>query len=588
VRAAAVVLLALACAGLACGSDAPRPAPGPPSPSGKKQLVRLTLDGEVPERSTPGFLGAAESRSIYEWTTLLDDLGRDADVAAVFLEIRTIGCGWACAEELARAFETLRGTGRKVHCMAEELDDREYLFATRACDRIAMEPGGTLWLDGLAVRGVFLREALASLGLQADIVHVGRYKDAGEPLTHDAMSPEMRTQLEEVLDGRFGTVLSGVAAARKKAPEAVREIVDRGPFTAPEALARGLVDVVVHSDRFRSQVRRETGGRFIDDHDRDLRERASADDLGEVLRTLSGDRARPRLDEPSLVVVYVTGPIARAGSEAAGLLGESGATADELVPLLEDLAKDENVKAVVLRVDSPGGSALASDLIWRAARRLDRKVPVVASMGDVAASGGYYVSVAARRIFADASTITGSIGVVGGKIATRELLGLIHVHEETLTRGANSAMLTSSGRFTGPERERLQSMMEQTYGDFVGRVATGRKMTHAAVRAIAEGRIYTGTHAMQIGLVDEIGGLGEAIAWARRAARLPETATVVRLPSVGGLLDALTGVATGRAAVSPSIDAIVSRLASPELRAAASRALLLEADPVLAVLPVAF
>ena len=576
-RAGAAIALAVALGAASCASRAPDRTPKPPAADGKRHIVQLEIDGELEETDRIGPGSAASMRARLERLRAIE---ADSDVVGVLLTIGSVDAGLAKLEDLASAFASLRKSGRKVYCALGDAGNKEIFLAARACDHVALAPGTGLELTGLAADVVFVRSALATIGVQADVVRAGAYKDAFEPATRDEMSPEMRESLGALVDDLFATLIEGIATGRGLEPRAVRALVDRGLFDADEALLARLVDSVRHADSLRWLARKELRGKLVADDS--LRRKAHADDVGRLLRSLSGEPRPPSPEEPHLGLVQIVGLIASAGDDA-GVLSDEVVGADAIVEALERMGRDEHTKAVVLRVDSPGGSASASERIWRAVDRLRARKPVVASMSDVAASGGYYVVAPATKILAQKATVTGSIGVISAKVVAGELAQRLGARVEVIERGAMAGLHSPFRAWSAQERAALARVTRSTYGLFLRRVAAGRGRD---LSAVAEGRVWSGRRAMASGLVDQVGGLTDAMALARRLGHLPPSCPVEVAPEPTTLLDRLLG-RSGIGAAAPARADLTSLLAvAPRpLRSAAATLLLTNRDPTLVALP---
>jgi len=473
----------------------------------------LALAGPVVERETWSFTGGhgTELRAL---TERLRDLADDAQLTGVLLRVDGIAISLADAVELRVAFHDLRDAGKLIACHAERADNATYVVLA-ACDRIAIAPLGDVAITGPTAMPVHIKPLLDKLGIRADFLHVGAYKGAAEPLTRDAPSKEMQETLGAILDRRYQTMVDMIAADRKLEPAAVKALIDTGLFPSDQAKAAKLVDDVAGFEAFRDDVTKAAPWTQLElDPDK-------TDRLAMIMRASRFLGALPA-DKPAtdhIAVVYALGTIVDGYGE--GVLGARQQIASHtLVAALRALTADDTVRAVVLRIDSGGGSAQASELIWRAVADLKAKKPVIVSMSDVAASGGYYIASGATKIFALDDTLTGSIGVVGGKLAPRDALARIGVHTFPIGRGKHATIAASLGPWSDDERQTIQNSMQAVYRVFVGRVADGRHKTPAQIQAIAQGRVWTGTKAKELGLVDEIGGLDAALAEARKLAKL--------------------------------------------------------------------
>jgi len=449
--------------------------------------------------------------SLLDALQILDAAAADPQLDGVLVRLAGAPGGWSQATALRRALLRVRESGRPVVAYGERLGTPELLVAS-AASRLWLPPSGSLALVGLRAEGFFLRGLLERLGVEPDVVRVGGFKTAAETFLRDSMSPEQRAQSEALLDDLYGELVEALAAGRGLAPEAVRERVDRGPWSAPAAVEAGLADACLYPDELEPELERLTplppperpGPRRVRLVDAPSYGALRARTAG--FRPLVGDVAR-------LAYVVASGPIH-------GGRGPYGIAGDAFRELLERLRRDAGVKGVVLRLTSPGGDTLASDLLWRAVVTTRRDKPVVVSMGEVAASGGYYVAAAADAVLAEAGTVTGSIGVVGGKLSLERLYARLGVGRDGVERGARAGMLSESRGFTAEERAALRDEMQAIYGSFLDKVGEGRGLDRSAVERVAQGRVWSGARARELDLVDALGGPLEALAEARRRAGL--------------------------------------------------------------------
>jgi protease-4 len=433
-----------------------------------------------------------------------------------------------------------------------------------ACDRIGLAPLGEIAITGPAAMPVHVKPLLDKLGVQADFLHVGAYKGAAEPLTRDAPSKEMEETLGAILDRRYQTMIDIISSERKLDPAGVKAIVDVGLYTAEQAQAARLVDEIAPFEAFRDEAKAPWARLTI--------ERKHDDQLSSWLAIARFFGAMPQ-DRPMgdhVAIVYAISNIVDGKGD--GVLGARQEIASQtLVAALRALAGDDAVKAVVLRVDSGGGSAQASELIWHAVADLKAKKPVIVSMSDVAASGGYYISSGATKIFALDDTLTGSIGVVGGKLSPAGALAKIGVLTYPMGRGKHATMMASLSPWRDDEKAVIQASMEAVYKQFVARVAAGRHKTAEDILPIAQGRVWTGTKAKELGLVDEIGGLDAAIAEARKLAKLGADSELEIYPPTPTLRDVLAGFGQVQAPLGLTMMRDELRAADPTVAAAAER-----------------
>jgi len=509
-------------------------------------IAHVALAGSLPDGVGQGGLLADVAPHLHRVIERLDKAAADGRVKGVVLSIESPDLGRARADELRAAIARVRKAGKPVAAHLVGSQPVHYMVAL-ACDTITMPPAATLEITGVRVEVTFFKELLDKLGVQAEILQVGEFKGAGEPLTRTTMSPQLRAQYESFVGDLFEQLVERIAADRRLAPEKVRELVDTGVFTPEAAREAGLIDAVGYEDEVAAalakqvelaepKIARDYAARKIDN------DFSGIGGLVKLVEMLSGQKqAASPGKHKQVAIVHVTGEIAE-GKGRDDLLAGGAAGSDAVIEAIRDAAQDDKVAAIVLRIDSPGGSALASDLIWREAERT--KKPVVASLSDTAASGGYYVAVAADKIVAAPGTLTGSIGVVGGKIAVGGALDRQGVHTDVVSKGRNAGWLSMQTPFTAAEREAFMATMKDVYRLFTTKVAAGRKLDVAKLDALAEGRVFTGRMAKEAGLVDRLGTLDDAIDEAKKLAGLAADEEIERvlLPEPRGLFDDLFGM----------------------------------------------
>jgi protease-4 len=499
----------------------------PAVPAGAR-IVTVALGGSIPDYRAAAPLDVLSEREPLHLAGLwqaLERLRDDRSVRALAVRIRDLDVGIAKAQELRRQLGAVAAAGKPVLCYLDSAGEGtngtlEYYLAS-ACSEISLAPLGEINLLGLRAEAIFLRGSLDKLKIEPSFLTAGRYKSAAEVFTEREFSPAAREALEAVIDGYFEQIVAALAEARGLPPAAVRRLIDQAPLSAERALAAGLIDHVEYPDELRS--------RLDDAH--------GEPSWQELAAAATGQRAAGEI-----AVLFAQGTIVLGNGGADPWTGEAFVGADGLGRQLADFAEDDGVKAVVLRVDSPGGSAVASDLLHRRVERLAAEKPVVVSMSDVAASGGYYLAAKASRIFAEPATLTGSIGVISGKLATgrfeTELLGATR---DAVSRGANAGIYSTARPFDDRERQLLETRIDEIYRRFLGVVADGRALPVEAVERVAGGRIWTGEDALARGLVDELGGFEAAIAAARELAGLDAGARVSFHPRAQGWLEWLAG-----------------------------------------------
>jgi len=496
-------------------------------------ILELDLTDGVGEEPPTDPLSALLTMRRARLADLLDGLRRarsDQRVKALVAKIGGQPIGLARVQELRRAVEEFRDAGKMTVAWAETFGEFSagnvpYYLAT-AFETIYLQPSGDLGLTGIAVEQFFLRGALDHLGIDFQVAKRHEYKSAAEQLTERNFSGPAREAIERLAASVTGQLTDAIAERRQIAPDTVRELIDRGPFLAAQARQAGLVDELGYRDEVYARVRRHAGQEAILQH------------IGRYQRSRAlAQRARklPSPQQRHVALIYATGPIRRGRSDRGPLSGGAMGS-DTIGAALRAATADDGARAIVMRVNSPGGSYVASDTIWReVVRARNAGKPVVVSMGDVAASGGYFISMAADAIVAQPGTVTGSIGVLSGKPVFSDLLTRAGVTTDSVCQGAHSEMFKATRPFTEDEWAMVNDWLDHIYADFTGKVADGRRMPVARVHELARGRVWTGADALANGLVDELGGLDRAAAIARRRAGLPGAVPLRIYPRVAPL-----------------------------------------------------
>ncbi|MDA1192743.1 MAG: signal peptide peptidase SppA [Candidatus Poribacteria bacterium] len=485
----------------------------------------------------------------------LEHLRSDSTVVGVLLNLNGASLSRAESQEIAAELKRLRDAGQKVVAYADTLSNSQYALAAQA-DRVVISPLGSVDLIGISSEVMFYKDLFDKVGVQAEMLRAGAYKSAVEPFTRTELSDEAREMVNRLLDDQYDQMVTQIAAGRRVEPDAVKRLIDGGPYTATEALAAGLADDVKYADELDDYL--DTFSKIdvtlVKSHSFDDDEEPISD-LGLLLRLwleATQHRSATVSDRDKIALVRVEGMIVPGRRSSPFQSGEY-AVSGPIVAALNKAADEPTVKAIVVRIDSPGGSALASDLIWRAMKRAGAKKPVIVSMGSVAASGGYYVAVGGNHILADEGTITGSIGVFGGKFNLSGLYDLVGVHTEAVRRGQNAGLYSDDRGFTDTERERLQAQIDEIYRVFVQKSADGRKRSFEEIDAVAQGQVWTGREALSRGLVDEIGGLKRAFDVAKVHAGY-STRTKLELwelPENDSLFDSFFGAGMSRLSALP-------------------------------------
>lgn len=484
-------------------------------------LLTLRVSGSLPDYSPDDpfkkYFGGPD-QSLTGLVMQFKKAKADKRIKAILLDVDVSGVGWGKAEEIRDAIADFRSSGKPVYAYLEFGVNKEYYIAS-ACDKIYVPPPGELFINGLAADVMFFRGSLDKLGIYPDIYQIGKYKTAGDMFTQKEMTDAHREYVNSMLDDLYAHYVNAIAQARHKTPDEVRTLIDNAPYNAAKAKEVGLIDESLYRDDVEKQIKMTLGYKESDAFT-PVRANDYRDVSPESLGLNKGER---------IAVIYATGDIG-SGSSANSPSGDQSIGSDTLAKALNDAAADKSIKAIVLRIDSPGGSGLASDIIWHAVEAANQKKPVVVSMSDVAASGGYYIACAASKIIAQPSTITGSIGVLAGKPVLRGFYDWLGISNEYVMRGKTAGLFRETEKFTDDERAKFESWIKQTYyGDFIPKVAKGRKKDEQSIDAVGQGRVWTGAQAKDRGLVDEFGGLDRALEVAKQLANIPADKGVERV-----------------------------------------------------------
>jgi protease-4 len=479
-------------------------------------ILKLGFSGELPEEPIEShLLGLVQRRrdDYFSLIALLRWAREDTDLRGVLIRCDNLRIGWAKVQEIRRSLTALRVAGKAVWVHLTHPGIREYVLAS-AADQVVLAPAGTLDIAGLSSEVTFIAGTLKKLGIETELVQMGKYKSAAETFTRSDMSEPHREMVESLIHDLYEQVTEAIAGGRRVEAEAARALLDRGPFTAREAEQLHLVDALLYEDEAEERLRVQLDNARVIEAADYLRRRAR------VVR-----REVLRRGHPAIGMLHITGTI-KTGESISGTDAASACGAAAVARDLKRLRERRDIGAVIIRVSSPGGSGLASDLIWHEVMRTREQKPVVASFGDVAASGGYYVGVAGTPVLAEAGTITGSIGVLAGKAVLKGLYDQLGVTKQVITRGRHAALYSDYVPLGDEERQRLRAEAEFFYADFVEKVASGRRLGAEAVAAAAEGRVWSGRQAKALGLVDQLGGIESALDEAKVLAGLKPEARV--------------------------------------------------------------
>ncbi len=511
----AVILLLM----MAAGSSAPRIA--------NDSVLELHLSGDLPEHvSEDVSFASLQGRTPVTLLTVLKAIERAAQddrISALEIELDGLQVGWAKAQEVRWAIENFRESGKPVYAYLVNAGTMDYYVAS-AADDLRSPPESVLDVKGLRAEVAFYKDLFDKLGVDVEMERIGKYKSAAEPYSRSSMSDEFRQVLDAMLDEYMKQFLEGTAPRRKKTTEEMRALLDEGPFLPDQAVAAGLID----------------GLTYPDEQDELMRNALVVKELNKVTLSEYVQSGAIKLEQSStnrIAVLYGVGSIMRSSG---GVFGDAVLSSDDFNETVRQLRDDESIDAVVLRIDSPGGDAIASDDMWRELNLLAAKKPVVVSMSDVAASGGYYMAmIDGAPILAYPGTVTGSIGVFFGKVNLRGLYDKIGLKKEILTRGRFAAIDSDYLPLDEAERGKLREGIEHIYHGFVSKVAEARGKEYDAIDEVAQGHVWLGTQALENGLVDELGGFERAISMAKERAGIKEDEDVslVTYPATKNLLE---------------------------------------------------
>ena len=542
------------------------------------KVLRLRFDGpvlEAPDESAQllALFGGSQAKTLRDWVQTIEKATDDEEVAGIAMIVERPQFGFAQLEEVSRALATFRETGKKVYCYMDFASNGTYALAC-AADHISLAEHSELAIIGLHAEASFYKGLLDKIGVEADLMHCGAYKSALEPFTRTEPSPEAAENINWLLDGIYERWIGMIAEGRGLSAEQVKALVDRAPLPVEDALEHKLIDKVGSFADFKKMIHKQFGKdvevvkKLGDDSGFEIdfnNPFALFQMIGELMDT-SSEPAKPGIG-----LIYIQGLITVGKQESSPFLGTvAGSTT--IRAALEKARLDDNIKAVVIRVDSPGGSALASDIMWKAATRCAEEKLVVVSMGNVAGSGGYYVSIPGDTIFAEETTLTASIGVVGGKFIWSDLMeNKLGITTTEFDRGNHAGLVSMNRPWNDDERAWITEYMNSVYEQFKDRIKQSRgDRIKGDLEDIAGGRVYTGQQALQRGLVDQIGGLSDAIEYTTKKIGLDEYEVYI-LPEAKNPLEVIFAALTGEEAEDEweiSLRPRVTMMSNPLLQAA--------------------
>jgi protease IV len=508
----------------------------PPTVADGSTLI-LRLNGDIPEQPPIQFpLPFLQDRNAVTVANVWGMLRRaaaDARIKAVVLEPGGLEVGWGKLQELRADIESFKKSGKPVIAYLRSPGTREYYLAT-ASTKIYMMPEDMLNLKGMRFEMMYFKKTLDKLGVGVQVEHAGKYKDFGDMFTRTDMSPETKDVLNSVLDDLYGNLVQTIAAGRKKTPDEVRAIIDQGPFISAQVVGKGLVDEVRFEDQMLGELKALLGAGEL--------KKITSQNYMRALES-EGQQSKNRI-----AFLVGSGGITHGSPDDNGL-GE-GITSEGFDKLLRQVGSDNQIKGVIVRIDSPGGEVTASDEIWREMMLLRQKKPLVISMSDTAASGGYYIAMTGDQILAYPGTLTGSIGVVYGKPDLHGLYDKVGVTKDILTRGRFADIDSDYRPLNAAELAKLREGIDESYEQFVKKVAEARKRTFAQIEPVAQGRVWLGSQAKANGLVDELGGIDRAVELIKQKAKIPqgEKISLVPYPPKRSLLDLIMSRSSDNAA----------------------------------------
>ena len=496
-------------------------------PISRDSYLELNIYGEIPERSYSDPFSRIFTSEPPSMEGLLDCINKaaiDPKIKGIVLRPLGSSIGWGKIEELRDALFQFQETGKPVYVYLEMAGNRDYYLSLTG-DMIFGSPTGMLMINGLLGGSYFIKGTFDKIGVEADFIAHGKYKNAPDIFTRSDMSPAQREVINSILDDYFGRYVKSIGEERDLDQETVRKLINRGMYTISDAVEKGLADTVMYFNEFKDYLKKMNGRspRFV-----------SYGRYKKIPMSKLGVKANK-----TIAIIYCSGTIVSGVGD--DMSDDGMIISDGMANTIREVANDNNIKGIVLRVDSPGGSGIASDIIWQEVFEARKKKPVIVSVSDMAASGGYYISVSADSIVCEPSSIIGSIGVFAGKFSLKDLYKKLGINKVEIPRGENSDIFSEHDKFSDEQRTLIKQGIDEFYQIFVDKVAEGRVMTDEEVDAIGQGRVWTGDQAVKNGLVDKIGGIKTAINMVKKMCGIPEGQAVYvrRLPRQKSLLDRL-------------------------------------------------
>jgi len=580
-------------------------------------ILVLKIGGPLPEQPMPeppiAGLGSTWP-SMLEFDSALRKAAVDERIAGVLIRPLALATGYAKVQELHGAILRFKedSGGKPVTCWMEAAGNKEYLLAT-ACDKIYMAPEGFFLVNGMHLSITFYKGTLDKIGVEAEFARAGKYKSAIEPLTSEQMSEPFREMMEELADSLYDGFVEAIATSRNLTPDEVRALIDDPPLTSAGAVRAGLIDGLLYKDQLRDmlggeEIEPESPDRvaFADlmsrpapppreipepateaegeaDEDADVDDEDSDLDLVSLAEYAMVKPSSLGLgDGPTIAVLYAEGQIMSGESDSGGGLSGRTMGSDTMTHAMRQIREDDSIKAVVLRIDSPGGSGLASDVMWRELELLREAKPVVVSMGDYAASGGYYIAMGADAIVAQPGTLTGSIGVFAGKYNLAGLYEKVGLKTESIKRGEMADIFAADQGLGEAGTNKLTEFIDEFYGAFITKAADGRGVAPSTIHDVAQGRVWTGEQALAVGLVDELGSFRTALDLAKEKAGLEGEVSLELYPRQATFLEQLLNKSSLGGALMPMLDGWTSASGLPDHNALTAAARMVRAAPLFA------
>lgn len=553
------------------------------------KYVELTISGEINEkRALYEFLFPSQM-TVNQYVRTLERAAEDPEIGGVVLKISGPTIGWAKVMQIRSAVSEYRKSGKKIWALIDGQSVPGYLIGI-SCDKVIMAPSGALFLVGLRMEAFFFKDLLSKLGIEFDFLTAGEYKSAAEPFTRMSMSEESREMLNSILDEYYQEMISMIVEGRDLTTDTVISLIDGGPYTPLEAVSKGLVDSTGYAGELYEEIERDLP-RYIEVvRDYGYKKPKTPEINFFSLFFGSGTPGEKTAAGRNIAYIVASGTIVEGKAEEYPFM-EDIIASEDMIETIKECSENDDIISIILRIDSPGGSAVASDNIWAAVRDAVEEKPVIASLSDVAASGGYYIASAATVVIAEPGTLTGSIGVVMGKPVLKNLYEKIGVNVEVLSRGKNSGIFSLSSSFTESEEEALRETMEYTYDQFIERIVEGRQLKRSEVERSAKGRVWTGRQAYERGLVNRLGGIEDAVTEAKVLAGYSPTDEIElvvypkQLGFVEFLQDMLGGPPAYRSGISLMDPSMISLISKEQVRWVMTLIPMMERGSVMAVMP---